>query len=203
MPSNPEMDLTCASGESLATWYNLYQAGCSTTLYVMRDLIVKQARAQWEQERGTPLSEQAVENVARNYVPEGWKGGVENTDVVLSLEDRMALVRAGAALSPAPDVRALQRRAAEFGLAQGWPRYDADNPAARKAWLDRGYPDPAPPSVTLSNKEVVTFDGKVRYRGYTWDTVAAFLQRDNERGYVLTDAEISALYALAASHGGR
>jgi hypothetical protein len=70
------------------------------------------------------------------------------------------------------------------------------------AYLDREYPDPAP-SVMMSNGERVTFDGKVRYRGWTWDTVAAFVQRDNEKGYVLTDSEIRELLALAATVEGR
>jgi hypothetical protein len=67
---------------------------------------------------------------------------------------------------------------------------------------DQHYAPPAP-SVRLSNGECIRYDGKVRYRGLTWDSIPKFLQRENECGYVLSDAEYTALVALAQTPESR
>lgn len=104
--------------------------------------------------------------------------------------------------------RTAEREAAEKAFTAGWVAWSQalgkysdryTHETARDRYLAAEFD--AGERVTLSNGEAVRFDGKVRYRGLTWDTIAGFLQRDNERGYVLTDAEIAALYRLAEQRG--
>ena len=119
----------------------------------------------------------------------------------------IALVAAGVAMV---DVATVQREAVSnalgyiYGQFAGHPAVDKDVALAvvllalrgKEGYLAREYPAPRE-CVLLSNGERVEYNGKVRYRGYTWDTVAGFLQRDNERGYVLTMDELRQLMAFA------
>ena len=102
------------------------------------------------------------------------------------------------------DTAEVERRAAREALTRlmgemrrgRMMRWAADDV---ESFTDEEYPAPAPREcvLKLGNGESVKYDGKVRYRGWTWDTVAGFVQRVNEAGYDLTDADIQSLYAFA------
>ena len=257
MPSNPEMDLTRASGNELDRWAALHEAReYVVSLAAMRDEILRQARAQWEQERGTPLSDSEVAGMIRDLnagAPSAEGSDASDAEVLrdwaysarviraayargmtaadggayedlekefLAAERRIRELTADAeawkekwreaarlaivvdAASPAPDVRALQREAANRALAYVYdqinarPAVDKDVALAvlinarhsQQGYLAREYPDPAPPSVTQRIDEYLTRGGLFNPEMANHDAVRELL--------------IDCRAALAASHGG-
>ena len=155
MPSNPEMDLTHATPEQLDKAWDVFanqspdrrSAGLfGRVLASFRDTIVRQARAQWEQERGTALTDAEIRDIdhaVTHECPTMHRAKYAFADAIIRETHRRYA-------SP----RALQREAAAKAwdharkYAVGVMISTQSNEAERDRYLAREYPS-APPSVTL------------------------------------------------------
>lgn len=145
-------------------------------------------------------------------LPRGPLTEVEETDIITShfgmlgltsdgVQKARKMLRTALARYSDPDaVRAAKYEALTELASFTWAQRDGFDKQVLSHAHARYAPPAAPPSVKLSNGKHVVFDGKVRYDGWTWDTVAGFVQRESPNdGYDLTDAELRDLLALAAT----
>lgn len=210
MPSNPEMDRATlsddeAEGIAREVFKNNPHLSDVMAAWFVRaghEAGVRQARAQWEQERGTPLTDAEAKALVDEWVDDA---------STTSLKDlaRLAYARGQ---SPAPDVRALQREA--FARCFRGFVSTAPDEAEKAAFL--AYPDPAPPSVTLADGSVVTHhpnDTNCNWRrDYSRSTTQSPRVTNATQWWDMlnptdTGADFEAIKSfasrLAASHGGR
>lgn len=186
---------------------NAVRMALESAHYAVISPLLRQARAQWEQERGTLLTDDSMREAwdADAAVTEGHVVAWDHLMPRSHLSRFAERIRARGQ-SPAPDVRALQREAAKRALIafrdHRWADENASNCVEWRCletfsdrYLAREYPDPAPPSVTPEPPKCE------RCKGPMGEHRRAYAAHDDVETCVMFLA--SQVAALAASHGGR